>query len=231
MIEARKRVGGRVLNMDIGGGEVSERGGTFTAPTQDFLMAMAKEMGVPMIEQYNKGENVYFADGERSTYSDTGPLGTAPPDPQIVADLATVVTCLNEMSREVPVDAPWQAASAAGYDSQTFQTWLEDNSASPRFRRIAATATRPIFGAEPLRQSGGEPGAVLRDRLAGRAVVAGRTHGERRAGLAHRPGADHPPAFGRLHWAGTETSTFWNGYMDGAIRSGKRVATEVLAEL
>lgn len=37
--------------------------------------------------------------------------------------------------------------------------------------------------------------------------------------------------FGRLHWAGTETSTFWNGYMDGAIRSGKRVATEVLAEL
>ncbi len=149
VIEARKRVGGRVLNMDIGEGEVSERGGTFTGPTQDFLMAMAKEMGVPLIEQYNKGENVYFADGERSTYSDTGPLGTAPPDPQIVADLATVVTRLNEMSREVPVDAPWQAANAAEYDRQTFETWLQDNSVSPRFRRIAATATRPIFGAEP----------------------------------------------------------------------------------
>lgn len=47
------------------------------------------------------------------------------------------------------MDAPWQAANVAEYDSQTFQTWLEDNSASPRFRRIAATATRPIFGAEP----------------------------------------------------------------------------------
>jgi monoamine oxidase len=34
---------------------------------------------------------------------------------------------------------------------------------------------------------------------------------------------------GRIHWAGTETSTYWNGYMDGAVRSGKRAAAEVLA--
>ena len=34
--------------------------------------------------------------------------------------------------------------------------------------------------------------------------------------------------FGRIHWAGTETSTFWNGYMDGAVRSGERAAREVL---
>ena len=36
---------------------------------------------------------------------------------------------------------------------------------------------------------------------------------------------------GRIHWAGTETSTFWNGYMDGAVRSGERAAAEVLASL
>jgi monoamine oxidase len=36
---------------------------------------------------------------------------------------------------------------------------------------------------------------------------------------------------GRIHWAGTETSTYWNGYMDGAVRSGERAATEVLGEL
>ena len=34
---------------------------------------------------------------------------------------------------------------------------------------------------------------------------------------------------GRIHWAGTETSDIWNGYIDGAIRSGERVAKEVLA--
>ena len=36
---------------------------------------------------------------------------------------------------------------------------------------------------------------------------------------------------GFVHWAGTETSTYWNGYMDGAVRSGERAAREVLDEL
>jgi monoamine oxidase len=36
---------------------------------------------------------------------------------------------------------------------------------------------------------------------------------------------------GRIHWAGSETSDIWNGYMDGAIRSGRRAAAEILTEL
>ena len=36
---------------------------------------------------------------------------------------------------------------------------------------------------------------------------------------------------GRVHWAGTETADAWFGYMDGAVRSGERVAAEVLAAL
>jgi monoamine oxidase len=36
---------------------------------------------------------------------------------------------------------------------------------------------------------------------------------------------------GRLHWAGTETADVWNGYMDGAVRSGKRAAREVVESL
>jgi monoamine oxidase len=42
---------------------------------------------------------------------------------------------------------------------------------------------------------------------------------------------DYGPAIrepiGRIHWAGTETATYWNGYMDGAVRSGERAAEEV----
>jgi monoamine oxidase len=36
-------------------------------------------------------------------------------------------------------------------------------------------------------------------------------------------------SFGRVHWAGTETSPIWTGYIEGAIRSGERAAAEVLA--
>lgn len=33
---------------------------------------------------------------------------------------------------------------------------------------------------------------------------------------------------GNIHWAGTETSDIWNGYMEGAVRSGERVSKELL---
>jgi monoamine oxidase len=36
---------------------------------------------------------------------------------------------------------------------------------------------------------------------------------------------------GRIHWGGTETSDIWSGYVDGALRSGDRVAQEVLDAL
>jgi monoamine oxidase len=36
---------------------------------------------------------------------------------------------------------------------------------------------------------------------------------------------------GRIHWAGTETATFWNGYVEGAIQAGERAAEEVLAAM
>jgi monoamine oxidase len=36
---------------------------------------------------------------------------------------------------------------------------------------------------------------------------------------------------GRLHWAGAETATTWNGYMDGAVRSGEAAARAVLEQL
>jgi monoamine oxidase len=36
---------------------------------------------------------------------------------------------------------------------------------------------------------------------------------------------------GRIHWAGTETATYWNGYMDGAVSSGQRAALETLAAM
>ncbi len=32
---------------------------------------------------------------------------------------------------------------------------------------------------------------------------------------------------GRIHWAGTETAEDWNGYIEGAIRSGERAADEI----
>lgn len=44
--------------------------------------------------------------------------------------------------------------------------------------------------------------------------------------VEHGPAGWREPV-GRLHWAGTETASVWNGYIDGAIASGRRAAREV----
>src|SRR5919198_81676 len=68
---------------------------------------------------FDEGDNVYVnSQGQRSTYSDTGPLGTAPPDPLILADLTQVVVRLDDMSTEVPVGAPWQSSQVGDWDGQ-----------------------------------------------------------------------------------------------------------------
>jgi monoamine oxidase len=36
---------------------------------------------------------------------------------------------------------------------------------------------------------------------------------------------------GAIHWAGTETADEWTGFLEGAVRSGRRAAAEVHAEL
>jgi monoamine oxidase len=50
-------------------------------------------------------------------------------------------------------------------------------------------------------------------------------------GVLSRHGPALRAATGRVHWAGTETSDYWLGYMDGAVRAGERAADEVLVRL
>ncbi len=156
LLEARNRVGGRAWNHDLGGGKVSERGATFVGPTQDRLMALADKMKVGTFPTYDDGDDLYINNVDNPgglikpmTYSDSGPTGTAPPDPTILVDLNNVVTNLDNMSKSVSVESPWSAKQAGSWDNQTLQSWIDSQSSNPRFKALVPVATRPIFGAEP----------------------------------------------------------------------------------
>src|SRR3954452_25073296 len=151
VLEARNRVGGRVWQHELGIGVWSERGGTFVGPTQDHILALAKAYGVKTFDVYDPdgSNNVYYnPSGQRYEWSDTGPTGTAPPDPALLADLANIVMDLDTKATTVPVDAPWEAPNAATWDAQTLETYIRANQANPDFVKLANMATRPIFGAE-----------------------------------------------------------------------------------
>jgi monoamine oxidase len=149
VLEARDRVGGRTWNRPITGGSYIDAGAEFVGPTQDRIKALAQAVGVETFPTYNSGEDVYWKDGTRLTYSASGPTGIAPPDPAYLPDIAQIVQKLDTMAKEIDVKAPWQAREAIEWDSQTFYTWLKANEINPDFMRLAATATDAIFGQEP----------------------------------------------------------------------------------
>ena len=150
VVEARERVGGRMFDRAIAGGEVVDLGAEFIGPTQNRIRALVDELGIETFPAYNQGRNVFYAGGRRTLYSDSGPTGIAPPDPALLADLLLAIPQLNSMSLKVPVAAPWDAPNAGGLDSQSLETWLRGNSTgAKRFMDVAKAATRAIFGAEP----------------------------------------------------------------------------------
>jgi monoamine oxidase len=148
VLEARHRVGGRMLNHPIGGGKIIEAGGEWVGPTQDRVHAHIKDLGLSTYPTYVTGNHVYQWEGTRMTYTEDGVTGTAPPDPVSLAEIASTIQLLDTMSQSVPVDKPWTANGAGDLDSQTFETWLREHTASERFRNLARFAVRSVMGAE-----------------------------------------------------------------------------------
>ena len=101
------------------------------------------------------------------------------------------------------------------------------NAKAPRARRAAVLNQLAAFFGPKARS----PKAFFETTWAGERWTRGCPVGIPAVGalVAYGPWLRRP--LGRIHWAGTETSDYWNGYMDGAVRSGERAATEVLAEL
>jgi monoamine oxidase len=149
VLEARDRVGGRTLNHRIGRGHVAEAGGEFVGPTQDRILALAKAVGVHTFDAYDTGNNVYVNGSTRLEYSDTGPLGTAPPDPTLTPDIIQLSQRIDQMAAQVPVEKPWTAANAKEWDSQTLETWVRANSANADgIMAILAPFMQALIGAE-----------------------------------------------------------------------------------
>lgn len=150
VLEARDRVGGRVVNLALPGGGVTEGGGEFIGPTQGRIKALADSLGVATFTTYNTGRNLLYKDGTRTPYATDGLLGSVPPvDAAGLANAAIVQALLDDMAKKVPVDAPWTAPKAAEWDRQTFESWLNANAVVPSAKFLLDVACTSIFSAQP----------------------------------------------------------------------------------
>ena len=145
VVEARDRVGGRVLNEDIGGGNVVEVGAQWIGPTQDRLAAMAATLGVETFPTYGEGENVIEYGGRLRRYRGTIPRI----NPVVLLDVERAQRRLNRMARKVPLDAPWEAPDAAALDAQTAATWMRRNLATRAGRMLLELGIEAVWAAQP----------------------------------------------------------------------------------
>jgi monoamine oxidase len=93
-------------------------------------------------------------------------------------------------------------------------------------RRIVLDAFARLFGARALK-----PKELIEHNWSQEPWTRGCYAGYMPPGVWSDFGTALRAPIGRLHWAGTETSEVFAGYMDGAVRSGERAAAEVSAEL
>jgi monoamine oxidase len=145
VLEARDRVGGRIVNQEIGDGKIVEMGGQWAGPTQDRLMALADDLEVATFPTYDTGNRVLHFNRKRGTYSNTIPRI----NPLVLVDIGRAQARLDALAKKVPTDAPWTAPNAERLDSQTFETWARRNTASRGARTLLALAAEAVFAAEP----------------------------------------------------------------------------------
>jgi monoamine oxidase len=145
VLEARDRVGGRVVNEELGDGNIVEMGGQWAGPTQDRILALATELNVPVFPTYDTGERVLHFNGKRGTY--TGAIPRI--NPVVLADIGQAQARLEALARKVPTDAPWTAPRAEKLDGQTFETWARHHTATRSARELLSLAAEAIFAAEP----------------------------------------------------------------------------------
>ncbi|MFC7493330.1 MULTISPECIES: flavin monoamine oxidase family protein [unclassified Nocardioides] len=147
LVEARDRVGGRVLNHHLAtGGAVIESGGAFVGPTQDRILALADEMGVATFPEYNEGNSVYVSSMlGRLEYS-----GTVPPDPTILLDAALLIARIDNMAAGIDVAAPWAHPRAAAWDAMSLGEFIRRNTVNAKgIGNLIRSWTQPGFGADP----------------------------------------------------------------------------------
>jgi monoamine oxidase len=145
VLEARERVGGRVLNHGIGDDKVVEVGAQWIGPTQARLAAIGRELGVETFPTHDEGDNVI--EYRRGLHRYSGAIPRI--NPVALVDVEQAQRKLNRLARRVPLEAPWEAPRAARLDGQTAATWMRRNMATRPGRMLLELGIEAVWAAQP----------------------------------------------------------------------------------
>jgi monoamine oxidase len=144
VLEARDRVGGRVLNHQLPGGETIEIGGEWIGPSQLRVNKLVAELGLETFPTHNEGEHLLDLNRRVKRYT-----GEIPPLPKAgLVDLGQSQLRFDRMAKRVPLEAPWAADRAERWDEETFATWVRRNTRTAAARFFWEVYCEAVFAAE-----------------------------------------------------------------------------------
>jgi monoamine oxidase len=145
VLEARDRVGGRLLNMALGDGATVDVGGQWVGSDHTRVQRLAGELGVEIFAQHGAGRNLLDVGGKRRRYRGTIPrLG-----PRVLWDVFVARRRIDRLARAVGADRPWAAERAAELDAETLAEWCERNVGTAVARELIGLAGRTVWGTGP----------------------------------------------------------------------------------
>ena len=144
VLEARERIGGRLLSTRIGEGTF-DLGAQWIGKTQRRAWALAEELSVETFPTHDAGEKILWLGGRARRYA-----GTIPKlDPLSLLELQLTLTRIDRMRRTVAMKRPCDTPLAEGLDAQTVADWEQHHVRSPAVRAVMDAAVRVVFGVEP----------------------------------------------------------------------------------
>ncbi len=145
VLEARDRVGGRLLNSTLGDGVTVDLGGQWVGSDHVRVQRLAGELGIKMFPQHGSGRNLLDVAGKRRRYRGTIPrLG-----PRVLWDAFFARRRIDRMARAVGAKTPWTADRAADLDRETLAEWCERNVRTEVARELIGLAGRTVWGTGP----------------------------------------------------------------------------------
>ncbi len=145
VVEARDRVGGRIVNHRFDDGTTVEIGGQWVGPTQDRMLALAADMGVPTFPTYDTGELITARAGKIVRHR--SPTFGLPP--AAVVEIAASQPLFDRLAARIDLDDPWSTRGAERLDGTTFETWIRRHHRTEAARGFWRLAVEAVFAAEP----------------------------------------------------------------------------------
>lgn len=151
VLEARDRVGGRMVSAPTLGGSRVELGGQWGGATHHRFRALSEELGLRRFPSYYDGASVLHWQGRRQeaelepqfqrSLLFFRPEALALPEAEVSAALALHQKLL-ALAATVDPTRPWRTPGAAALDAETVASWLDRQGAPPLARYVAEWHTR-----------------------------------------------------------------------------------------